>query len=358
MEPEGEVPVNIIKGTCQTMCPVSEMKLREREGLLHRFEILRNQPGKPRRPPADPQRIIKAFSRPAAGRVQPSPADIRPGPVLLRTVVYLFENVAPIAERDWCHVYDYVFDRLRAVRQDAVLQGLDGPHLITILEHIVRFHVYAGYRMCEAPVNQFDPVINDQHLLECLKQLIRLYDATPGSHNNQPVFEAVYLLHNLGSNQSIQQGLAVPHHIRESATVKDALDLNLAFQQGNFVRFFRRSMQTSSVLCLCAIHRHFCHARLHAVRVMSMAYSSKTCQFPVSKLVKLLYIDRGHLTELLTACGLLTDQEKISAQHVNFLKAKFTAPEKVAVYKQPELEAQLQKQDLASLLLNKLQDAS
>ncbi|XP_070178417.1 SAC3 domain-containing protein 1-like isoform X2 [Littorina saxatilis] len=290
MEPEGEVPVNIIKGTCQTMCPVSEMKLREREGLLHRFEILRNQPGKPRRPPADPQRIIKAFSRPAAGRVQPSPADIRPGPVLLRTVVYLFENVAPIAERDWCHVYDYVFDRLRAVRQDAVLQGLDGPHLITILEHIVRFHVYAGYR--------------------------------------------------------------------ESATVKDALDLNLAFQQGNFVRFFRRSMQTSSVLCLCAIHRHFCHARLHAVRVMSMAYSSKTCQFPVSKLVKLLYIDRGHLTELLTACGLLTDQEKISAQHVNFLKAKFTAPEKVAVYKQPELEAQLQKQDLASLLLNKLQDAS
>ena len=47
---------------------------------------------------------------------------------------------------DWVLVYDFVFDRLRAVRQDAVLQALKGPELIVLLEHIVRFYIYAGYR--------------------------------------------------------------------------------------------------------------------------------------------------------------------------------------------------------------------
>lgn len=43
-------------------------------------------------------------------------------------------------------MYDYVFDRLRAVRQDAVMQGLDGDIIITLMENIVRFHIYAEYR--------------------------------------------------------------------------------------------------------------------------------------------------------------------------------------------------------------------
>lgn len=43
-------------------------------------------------------------------------------------------------------VYDFVFDRLRAVRQDMVIQGIVGADAIDILEKIVRFHLYASYR--------------------------------------------------------------------------------------------------------------------------------------------------------------------------------------------------------------------
>ena len=60
----------------------------------------------------------------------------------------------------------------------------------------------------------FDIVINNQHLLECLKQLLRLYDSTLGPHENQALFEAVYLLHNLGSNHSAEHGFALPHSLR------------------------------------------------------------------------------------------------------------------------------------------------
>ncbi|PSN34740.1 hypothetical protein C0J52_23123 [Blattella germanica] len=59
------------------------------------------------------------------------------------------ERAIPLVQRenlDWCVVYDFVFDRLRAVRQDLVVQGFDSRDCIRILEPIVLFHCYAGYR--------------------------------------------------------------------------------------------------------------------------------------------------------------------------------------------------------------------
>jgi hypothetical protein len=61
----------------------------------------------------------------------------------------VFPGVHSIIERQgmkWCLVYDFVFDRLRAVRQDLVMQGLGSVDSIKVLEPIVRFHSYAGYR--------------------------------------------------------------------------------------------------------------------------------------------------------------------------------------------------------------------
>lgn len=50
-------------------------------------------------------------------------------------------------------IYDFVFDRLRAVRQDLVVQGYlegyigeDTVRVIKILESCVRFYIYYGYR--------------------------------------------------------------------------------------------------------------------------------------------------------------------------------------------------------------------
>jgi hypothetical protein len=60
-----------------------------------------------------------------------------------------FPDVCSIVMRDdtdWCVVYDFVFDRLRAVRQDMVIQDVGSFDGMMILEPIVRFHGYAGYR--------------------------------------------------------------------------------------------------------------------------------------------------------------------------------------------------------------------
>lgn len=81
------------KGTCQTMCPAHELRARERQKRLHRFEILQGTENE-RCPRGDPLHAVKEYFRPAAGKDATNPADLRPTPVLLKTVCYLINDVA------------------------------------------------------------------------------------------------------------------------------------------------------------------------------------------------------------------------------------------------------------------------
>ena len=95
-------------------------------------------------------------------------------------------------------VYDFVFDRLRSVRQDMIIQRVSGPDCERILEQTVRFHIYASYRLCGEPLQLYDPCINDTHLQESLSWLLDCYANGTGPHPNQEEFQALSLLYNLG----------------------------------------------------------------------------------------------------------------------------------------------------------------
>lgn len=43
-------------------------------------------------------------------------------------------------------VYDFIDDRLNAVRQDATIQEVPNEEWIDILPPIIRFHAYAAYK--------------------------------------------------------------------------------------------------------------------------------------------------------------------------------------------------------------------
>lgn len=45
-------------------------------------------------------------------------------------------------------VYDFLNDRLRAVRQDMTIQRLLPEQCLELLDPIIRFHVYFAYRYC------------------------------------------------------------------------------------------------------------------------------------------------------------------------------------------------------------------
>lgn len=93
VEDEPRQPETVPKGSCQTMCSVRELRERERQKRLHRFEMM---PGteRDRLPRGDPLRAVKEYTRPAAGKDSTNPAELRPPEVLLKTVCYLIDGIA------------------------------------------------------------------------------------------------------------------------------------------------------------------------------------------------------------------------------------------------------------------------
>ncbi|XP_049797697.1 SAC3 domain-containing protein 1 isoform X1 [Schistocerca nitens] len=303
-----------IRGKCMSMCPEKEITMRERNGLLHQLESV--QMGKSEsvtgnrrtiksRWRADYKRVIKSFSRPAAGHGPPDPDDIRPPQVLLQTVKYLLSEVVPSQSLPWNEVYDFVFDRLRAVRQDLVIQGTPSVESVEILEPIARFLAYAGYRSCEEPASLFDAVIHRRHLLECVQRLLVLYDRQEQESGGSATgcdgradTEALYLVLAPGSADALQRALQLPAAYR-SDTVKSALEFSLACYSGNYVRALRRLPLLPPLLaCLAALHVP--HLRRQALRVMSVAYSSRTLRYPTAVLADLF--SAGSAAEVVDEC--------------------------------------------------------
>lgn len=320
-----EIGEGVVVGTCRLMCPEKEMKAREATGRLHRLErsnTARNQG----RLKVDRELAVKEFSRPAAGKGPVNPCDLRPAPVLRKTVNYLLNSVVSNSELPWFEIYNFVFDRLRSVRQDMVIQCIHGNDAIAILEMNVRFLVYASYRLCSESRDRFDSHINDTHLQECLKRLLVLYSTSDDSSVHQAEFLALYLIINLGSTEAMSLGLQMKSVIGTERVFETALALNLSWYKGNYVRTLRLIRQLP-LLHLWATHRHIDSIRGTAMKVMSSAFTSKTLTYPLSSLSDLLLFDsEAEAAQLCTSSGLtLPSDNQVCFSRSNFHQATDTA---------------------------------
>lgn len=99
-----------------------------------------------RYPKADAAKIVKCYRRCSAGTSPVDPSELRPGSVLLFTLKYLLTTVLLRTDVNWRIIYEYVFDRIRAIKQDMTIQRLEVSISIMILEPIVRFHIYSAER--------------------------------------------------------------------------------------------------------------------------------------------------------------------------------------------------------------------
>ncbi|XP_018010819.1 uncharacterized protein LOC108668166 [Hyalella azteca] len=193
-----EPPNKDIRGMCLSMCPPSEMTFRQREGLAHQMECRPPMPqsrveqtaapgrkkeskhcNKNKAVKGDPQYFVKEFARSAAGR-DIRAADVRPLPVLTRTLRYLLtqaqarRDVSP----DCCH--EFVSDRLRAIRQDLAVQALlTSPAAAPLLAAAVRYMLLQFYRMCESRDHVHNAVLEMRQLQETLASVLRIYRDHP-----------------------------------------------------------------------------------------------------------------------------------------------------------------------------------
>lgn len=307
-EPTEEMVTNTtIVGKCMTMCPQKEIDLRYENKRIHVLEALpetkKNRYLKP-----DPNRMVKEFGRSSAGAIHMDVSLLRPTEVLDKTVSYLIAEVVPKSDVPWNVVYDFVFDRLRAVRQELVIQQIAGPPKITMIEKMVLFHVYAAYKMSTVEFRLFDPVINRQHLDECLNVLMNLYDIDQeeraemhrrkGLRGSSPrirelyrkrrgLFEAIFILHNLSKEAALQRAATIPNGVKETKAFNDAFECGLNYGRQNYYAVLSHIPLMYPFLAM-AISQHIPLLHLNYLRVLNYACSSSQLSVPFKYLAKVL----------------------------------------------------------------------
>lgn len=281
------------QGKCLQMCPQREISLREQQRHFHFFETLAftsdsNNILDEKKSAIDPLAMVKEFSRSAAGKSL-DPSSLRPANTLQQTMNYLVEK---IASKDgvfpWKTIYCFMFDRIRAIRQDLVIQGITGKIAVEIFEKTCRFHILSGYKLCETPIDVFDSKINNDHTSECLKRLLGLYDEEIVSAcNSRPEFESYYLLYNLGSFDAVSRAVTLPTEVNQNWLFQLALAISRAAIMKNFVKFFRLVKRLPYLAC-CALHKHFNQIRFDALAAINKAYYNRNASFPLLLLVQML----------------------------------------------------------------------
>ncbi|KAL5480289.1 SAC3_1 [Sanghuangporus weigelae] len=177
-------------GTCQDMCPEFERYRRERENNLDKWECIIGLDGKPTKK-VDHARAVKIYERGQGDKIIPS--DLRPPPVLKRTLDYLFRDL--ITRGGFAETQAFVRDRSRAVRNDFTIQQDSGPIAIECHERCTRFHILSLHLMYDVP--SFDRALEIQQLMNSLLSLKEFYDDQRGKVESPNELE-MRIYHRLG----------------------------------------------------------------------------------------------------------------------------------------------------------------
>lgn len=289
------------------MCPPDEYEIRKEHNLVRPFETSFLS-------------AVKCYSRSAAGQSAARHKNIRDLTTLENTVKYLFEQVLDRRKTSLAQLYDFVFDRLRAVRQDLVVQGylegFSGLRTVTvakILEYCVRFYIYFQFRLSHLPASAFSSHLNQNHLDECLSQLLHLYSEIEVKnqdllHQTSHIeIEALDLL--LSKNSAgLHRALQLPSKTKSNTIVRNSIEISISLWLGNFVRanHIARGLPLSLQL---AYRAHFSLLRPRVLEVYERGYRSpQGTKFPLEKLRRYLLFDTARQTaEFCVDCGLSLD---------------------------------------------------
>nr|CAB3263691.1 germinal-center associated nuclear protein [Phallusia mammillata] len=269
-----------IIGKCKLMCPIKEYNFRKKHNLLHSLEK------------GEGCHCVKEFHRSAAGETVCHPDNLRPIQVLLETANYLFDEILFHPNSSFVAIYDFIFDRLRSVRQDAVIQELQytRPQLyIILLEKCINFYCYAAYRKTVDLDLAIDMYINSNHIKNCLETLMDTYCLMSFKFDNPILLKSclkmlsLYVLQSYVSPETLIEILIkVPKHIRDMQPVKTCVLMCVALRHKNYVKL----MKLATLLChnwifasLCFLTTNLGEIRSDIIKMLCASHSSKVGSF-------------------------------------------------------------------------------
>ncbi|KAH7482344.1 SAC3 family protein B [Phytophthora ramorum] len=292
-----------IRGQCQSLCPSNEVTERTRTQELSRFErpvVVGVQGLVP----------VKKYRRAAAGRDVWNALELRPAPVLLRTLRHLFTTVLPWpksgfeawelqSSAEFLAVYHFVNDRIRSVRQDFTVQRIEDASLVTALQQAARFYLLAGLRSVQLlgdvkTQQDWSDKLNDEQLASALSQLQALYDLhemagfdhedVPELHHAGEFVAYDLLLHAEKPQEVAWMLLKLSPKLRSLPAVQRALRAFVAVQTDDFHAFFAE-FGAMTLLERAASLRHLSKMWTHSLRMINKGFG-KQDRFPLEELAR------------------------------------------------------------------------
>lgn len=326
-------------GSCMFMCPSKEMKWREKNKLLHVLEIKHGTEADPK---VDPEKAIKEFSRSAAGKIQSSPSDLRPSNILLKTMNYLVNKIVSIEGVPWVEVYNFVNDRIQAIRQDITIQMIEDENSLQIYEKCIRFYIISSYILCEELQSRFDQFLNKQQLCICLEKLINLYQKFQSDAMNE--FISIHFCLNVNNCEKIYRHEILFKEFFKDDLVKLTLRTCIAWVESNFIRFFSCVKRLPVMLQIMFFH-NFGFIRKKALKILSIAYSSTACHLPVEVLSQWMCLPPN---ETLLLCERF--KIKVKEKYILFHKKDFVDSEMSSLKKESLIDEVLKDSNKSSLI--------
>ncbi|EDW69341.1 SAC3 domain-containing protein 1 [Drosophila virilis] len=340
-----------VRGSCESFCPDAEAKMRIKEKLLNYFEYKDGQKHVP-------GILVKEFTRSAADAKVPKAKDMRTERCLMKTVEYLLKDILMDERKPYHLAYDFIFDRLRMVRREIVIQQFNARQTIRLLEPMIMFLAYSRYRLCTEPIEKFDPKICNQHLQECLNMVLSCYNELDDAvQKDQPTIrdaerrcfiESLYQIFNLGTPEALVRGLTLPAQVRKDEIFKLAFSICMNYHQGNLYRVIKGLPQLPHILCAVAA------AKLQTIRrrileIFTHAYNNKQLTVPAAYLLRLTLVEPQELFGLCRHYNIALTPDR---QALHFIKTDFKSDaETIKAQREPFVEQKLSRIYLPEVLL-------
>ncbi|XP_010314178.2 SAC3 family protein B isoform X6 [Solanum lycopersicum] len=305
---QGSESSGVIIGSCPDMCPESERAERERKGDLDQYERLdgdRNQTSK--------LLAVKKYTRTAEREA----VLIRPMPILQKTMDYLLNLLEQPYGESFLRLYNFLWDRMRAIRMDLRMQHIFNREAINMLEQMIRLHILAMHELCEYTRGEgfsegFDAHLNIEQMNKTSVELFQLYD----DHRKRGInvetereFRGYYALLKLDKHPGYKVDPAelsldlakMAPDMRQTPEVLFARDVARACRTGNFIAFFRLARR-ASYLQACLMHAHFSKLRTQALASLHSGLQNSQ-GIPVNQVSKWLGMEDEDIEGLLEYYG-------------------------------------------------------
>lgn len=324
-----------IVGTCEEMCPRKQRERREQDLEIHSLE---------RVPGADPPRTtpelcVKVFQR---NLFDVTPDEFRTPRALAMTVGYLW-NMLDRKDFGFQVVYEFLWDRLRSVRQDLTVQGMQGSFTTTLYEQMIRFHLIGQHELCAEKQTATNPDGFSSHLnIEQMnKALVSLRNQYQASYKrgepepNEPEFQAYMLLLQLDrfgryqSDEGMYKGTlrGLRPDVLRSPPVQFAIKVHNTYKSGNYAGFFRLAAQAPYVTA-CLLSVFFTSARRKYLRLLNATVVKGAAQaIPMAELARVLHMESAEEAEaLVTYHGLGVSYEGDGSAALAIRKSQYIEP--------------------------------